>query len=121
MTSIIVQLPLPPRVLSPNARPHYMTKARAVKRTRQSTCMIARAATESRPLWKRATIQLAYTFARKGRRDPDNLIAWAKANIDGLRDAGILADDDAVAYLPPQVAVGKPESLTITVERTANA
>lgn len=55
---------------------------------------------------KEASIQLRYLFPTptKGgtqRHDPDNLISFAKASVDGLQDGGILTDDRDVIYLPP--------------------
>jgi len=50
--------------------------------------------------WPGAAVQLFYWFSRDGKRDPDNLLAWAKSAIDGVRMAGLFQDDDQIIYLP---------------------
>ena len=98
-----ITLPLPGKDLSPNARPHFMAKAKQVRELRQATAIEAmvwcRENANTFP-WPEATIQLTFYFARNGRRDPDNLLASAKAAFDGLRDAGVLMDDDKITHLP---------------------
>ena len=96
-------LPLPPPELSPNARPHYMAKAKATAEYREiakEEAMIWCADHKNTFPWDRATIELTFFFQREGRRDPDNLLASCKAAFDGLRDAGVLTDDDKITHLP---------------------
>lgn len=96
-------LPLPPPELSPNARPHYMTKSLATaeyRNTAKEEAMIWCADNKNTFPWDSATIQLNFYFQRAGRRDPDNLLAWCKSAFDGLRDAGVLTDDDEITHLP---------------------
>ena len=50
--------------------------------------------------WAAATIQLTYYHKDARRRDPDNLLAQMKSGYDGLRDAGVLTDDDEITHLP---------------------
>lgn len=125
---MIVQIPLPPKPLHPNARAGWQAKHRNRSKYRQQAADLAwRAVAEQcqgdRPKLERATIRLTYFFGapRKGGRrqkqDPDNLIAWAKTAIDSLQDAGILADDRELIYLPPrQDADEVRPRLEITVE-----
>ena len=98
-------LPLPAQSLSPNARVHWAAKAKATKAARSDACFMATLWLKDHPdntcPWETATVALSFWFARRGRRDPDNMIAWVKAYIDGLRDARVLADDDKLIYLPP--------------------
>jgi len=94
--SIVVVLPLPPRVLSPNcavATPGgRFKKAAAAKRYRR----LAREATEAERLtpWIKASVTPRFFFPTKRRRDEDNAIASLKAAYDGIVDAGLLPDDD---------------------------
>jgi Holliday junction resolvase RusA-like endonuclease len=112
-----VVLPLPDKKLSPNARPHYMALHKAKKKAR----FISKAETLDalhryyrefglpfkKPLLETAEIKRVFFFKVNRRRDPDNLDASTKAYIDGLRDAGLLADDDKITYLPTEVNIDK--------------
>ena len=55
---------------------------------------------------------------RRGRYDPGNLYPTAKACLDGLVDAGMVADDDWTHVLGPDMRHGGigPASLVIRVE-----
>lgn len=112
--AVTVNLPLPARILSPNARPHYMAKAKAVKSHRRQACAVALAANPNRPMWKSATLHLAFTFPTKHKRDDDNLVAMCKPYRDGLKDAGIVEDDSGITLLPVSIGYGEPK-LTMTV------
>lgn len=105
-----VLLPIPPKVLHPNARSPWQGKLRERKSHRQLSGDSAAAQVleryGTRPRFERAVIRLHYVlpWPKNGQRqphDPDNLIAWAKTAIDALQDAGILADDRQVIYMPP--------------------
>lgn len=90
-----VALGVPPHACSPNARTHWAAKARAVKAYRHEAYIEALKVLKGRrPLVRRALVRLTFFFVIQRKRDPDNLQASAKAAIDGLRDAGLLADDD---------------------------
>jgi crossover junction endodeoxyribonuclease RusA len=98
---IRLQLSLPPRVLWPNARTHWFGKARATKAYRFAAGVNAKAATP--PGWTMptaASVQCDFYFRDRRRRDRDNLLAALKAAFDGLADAGVVADDSALTYLP---------------------
>jgi hypothetical protein len=108
----VIHLPLPPKVLHPNASATWVARLAQRKRYRKAAGELAwvqmqeqRAA--GRPQLDRAVIGLEYRLPRPARgglqtHDPDNLIAWAKTAIDAMQDAGILADDRHVFYSPPQ-------------------
>jgi hypothetical protein len=97
-----IELPLPPKALHPNARPHWRTKAKASKRAREDAAMAARAAGLDR-LPARATVQA--TFYLRRRQDSDNLNSWLKASLDG-----VFPDDSGVTLLAPSVIlVGKDD------------
>ena len=88
---IVIDLPLPPKVLHPNARPHWRAKAAATKRARWAAKLVAASVRPAVPL-VRAGYELDFRLPRK--RDDDNLISWCKAYFDGLVDGGVLADDN---------------------------
>lgn len=87
---IIIDLPLPPDCLHPNARPNRWAKAKATKATRELACLTARTLRPKQPM-ERACYRLVFRLPRI--RDYDGLGAWVKAQIDGLVDGGILVND----------------------------
>ena len=100
-------LPLPPKELSPNhtvgSLGMRMAKAEVIKLYRSVVCeeaQIWRAENEHTFPWREATIQLTFFKPTKRRSDPDNMLASCKCYFDGLRDAGILLDDDRITHLP---------------------
>ncbi len=109
---IRVILPLPPRMLRPNARPScWQARARAVKQYRRDAYYAARKANgHARPLLEQATVHAFYYHRdKRGILDPDNALATLKAAIDGLVDAGLLAGDREVTYLPVVQLVDRKE------------
>ena len=102
--ALTITLPLPRKALHPNARCHYMAKARARREDRHDAALMATSVlNESRitpPMWKHAIIEVEYRFFRNSPRDPDNLVAWYKSFLDGFVDAGVLLGDSTVTLLP---------------------
>ena len=99
---IQIRMSLPPRELSPNARPHWAAKARAVRRYREMSGVCAMAEMRQQGFTKpfaHAFVLPIFTFPRDARRDLDNLAASLKAGYDGLVDGGVVTDD---RYLMPQ-------------------
>ena len=86
-----LHLPLPPKELSPNARIHWAKKAAATYEYRSQCGWIARVA----GLKFRGPVRIEYLFrfCDRRRRDLDNLIKSMKPALDGLRDAGVIAED----------------------------
>jgi crossover junction endodeoxyribonuclease RusA len=82
-----VVFPWPPKALSPNARVHWATKAKAAKQYRQACLVLARNA--KKPINTDGLIFMDVKFLPPDRRprDVDNLIASLKAGMDGLADA----------------------------------
>lgn len=94
---IVIVLPLPPRVLSPNCPVASfrgrMMRASAAKRQKET----ARAATEEAAngmRWERASYSAKFFHKTVRRRDDVNHLAMLKAAIDGVIQAGLLPDDD---------------------------
>lgn len=88
-----VELPWPPKELSPNARQHWASLARA-KRSYRATCAALARQQGASPL-PVERLDLALTFHAPSRRayDLDNALARMKAGLDGLAD--VLAVDDS--------------------------
>lgn len=103
---ITVTVPIPPTVLSPNARAHWAVKARAVKKARGEARLLALAALGRNhpPRWKAAQAVVTWYAATRRRQDRDNLSARLKATYDGIADAGIVEDDSGLLPLPPVLA-----------------
>lgn len=85
---MIVELPWPPRELSPNARIHYLAKSRVTKAYREQAYWIAKSAARDR-FAPEGSIVLSFAFQPpdKRRRDLDTMLSSVKAGIDGIADA----------------------------------
>ena len=86
----VVILSWPNPVLSPNARPNRMAKARSTKKAREEAFYSARAAGVYRagPQETATGISLRFLLCRPNVQiDKDNAIASCKAFLDGIADA----------------------------------
>jgi len=94
-------LPLPAKSLSPNARDcHWVIDiAKRIHRDRARWATYD-AIAGATPRWLAATIQATFYHAQHRVRDQMNLIGSLKAYEDGIVDAGLLADDEGVTWLP---------------------
>lgn len=101
--TITIELPLPDRKLSPNARTHYMAKARATKKSRYEAGMVASSERLPSCPWNSAKVQFIFTFRDKRARDRDNLLSQCKATIDGIADSGIVVNDSQMTFLPVEI------------------
>lgn len=116
MPALLICISQPGQAAHPNARAHWAAKAKAVAKIREEAALGAmRLMGRNCPNWPKAWLRLSYGFPRAGRRDPDNLIAWAKGVVDGLVDAGLMADDNAITWAPVQVVVKAPRCLLVAV------
>ncbi|WP_330114093.1 endodeoxyribonuclease RusA [Pseudomonas sp. JS3066] len=88
---IQLDLPWPPKELSPNARVHWKQRHRHVKAYRYACGMLAKASGATVP---EGRLYLWITFCPPNRRshDDDNLMARFKAGRDGVAD-GLGIDD----------------------------
>jgi hypothetical protein len=102
-TTYRLDLPWPRPPLNHNQRLHHRIKARIVAEIRRDVGWIAKAA--KIPPCDRITVQLHYAPGRRGTQDPMNWTATTKPAIDGLRDAGVIPDDDSrhVHELEPEI------------------
>jgi len=102
-----VTLGWPSRALSPNARTHWATLARARKDARKEGYIAARSAGVLAGV-SSVCIQVTFIPPDARRRDLDNLIASLKPHLDGISDA-IGIDDSRWIWEAPVMA--KPEKL----------
>jgi len=102
----VIVLPLPSRELSPNARPHWAAKARAVRRYRETAYLSALASRPARPM-RAAKVTARFFFRSRRRRDRDNLLASLKPAFDGLADARVVADDAGMVHMPVEQYVDR--------------
>lgn len=86
---IAITLPWPAKDLQPNARPHYMAKAKAVKKARQAAGWACREA----GLWAGdpdvpAALRVTAVFFPPSKRamDDDNMLSACKAYFDGISE-----------------------------------
>jgi crossover junction endodeoxyribonuclease RusA len=101
-------LPLPPRELHPNARPHWAKKARAVRDYRRLAWAYARDAVHPNPpRWKEAETRVVFYFATHRTRDGDGAAAALKAAWDGIADAGVVENDAGLVHYPPTLRVDR--------------
>jgi len=104
----VIVLPLPPRELSPNARPHWAAKARAVKRYRQTAWLCALAVRPSQPI-QTARVTSRFFFRNRRRRDRDNLLASLKPAFDGIADARVVTSDSGMIHMPVEQYVDRAD------------
>lgn len=103
---MIVELPWPSRVLSPNGRAHWRELAKAKKQYRLIAFVMARKCGVLGGMVKgdqRLRLTLTFHPAVKRDRDIDNLLASMKAGLDGLADA-LMVDD---CQFDPEVVIGE--------------
>lgn len=119
---IKIRMPIPPRTLSPNGRPHHMAKAKDKKIQREAACaqcLIALDGTPA-PQWKLAHVYVYfYAKDRRGVQDGDNILASLKSAFDGIADAGIVSNDRNFVYWPIDRNIDKANprvEITITGE-----
>jgi crossover junction endodeoxyribonuclease RusA len=82
----IVNLPWPPKELSPNATLHWSKKAKFKKKYRETCWALT---LEAKLKVKPGVIPMEITFYPPDRRhrDADNMVASIKAGLDGVADA----------------------------------
>jgi crossover junction endodeoxyribonuclease RusA len=115
MNGYTITLPIPNRVLSPNARSHWRVVAKAKAALRLHAKCVA--TVSDPPQWKRARVVVEWFTKTKRRPDEDNARSSLKAAFDGLQDAGILHNDRGLEHGPMVFAVDKANPrvvLTVT-------
>lgn len=124
---IRLTLPVPPKPLWPNARPHWSAKATAVRNARQVAWAYARnevwrldPVNHRPPMWPEAETRVVFYFATAHERDRDNAAASLKAYWDGIADAGVVDNDAGLIHFPPEMRIDR-ERPRVEIEVTALA
>lgn len=120
----MIELPLPPKTLSPNVRCHWGAKAQATASHRFDCGVLAKAQLPREWKPRAVTIDMEYRCSRGSHgavvKDRQNAISATKALCDGLVDAGLIPNDTkrwldwgAVTLITRKCAKG--DGITITV------
>lgn len=122
MNRIVIELPIPHRILHKNGRTLRRGWLAAVtKAARERAYIEARAALGRRtaPKWKRANLSAQWYLTTARKRDDDGLTSWLVPYRDGLEDAGIVENDTGITVMPHTVAVDKSSPrVVLTIEAT---
>jgi hypothetical protein len=112
---LTLTIPAPCEWITSNQRIHRMEQARRTRLWREAGRL---AAAGQGALDTPVHIVAHVTKPRGGRYDPGNWYGTAKAAVDGVVEAGVLADDDHKHVLGPDMRDGGkgPEALTLTIE-----
>jgi hypothetical protein len=103
---VTVVLPLPDRATHQNASSPgaFREKADAIRERRALACRTAQQC-GWKPRWARAVCEARFYFAVRRKRDTPQLVAWLKASVDGLQDAGLVVDDNGISIPEPVVEI----------------
>lgn len=119
--AIMLTLPLPPKECHQNFRGAHVTRERmaAVRDARYWAWAAATKLSETYgllPQWDRCAVSLAFRFPDARRRDIWNFAGACKAYLDGLADAGVMADDSGIVFGQVSAVIdrGNP-GVTITI------
>jgi crossover junction endodeoxyribonuclease RusA len=92
---IRIELPWPPRELHPNGRPHFMAKAKAIKKYRaDAATMTLKAGVRRNDPDIPQSLKVTVIFCPPSKRgDVDNMLAAIKSGLDGIAD--VIGVDDS--------------------------
>lgn len=93
---LTITLPIPHKCLSPNARPHWATKAKQTKIHRQRAKIATLEVLAGNKPPAVTGYRLAFFFPTNRNRDDDNAMASCKAYRDGIAEA-LRVDDSTLA------------------------
>ncbi|MFY1885181.1 endonuclease [Achromobacter xylosoxidans] len=117
---ITVELPWPPKELSPNYRGHWVPISKAKSRYRTAARLLARSAlSKAEGFSQFRAVRLAYEFFPPQARayDRDNLAARMKAATDGIADA-IGMNDRGFHFSPAEIREKtKGGKVRVTIEQ----
>lgn len=97
------------RWLTANKRENRYAKARTIRQWRDITAWLAFQGLRDVKV-NHAHVVCELRFSTFRRRDPSNWAPTAKAVVDGLVDAGIFPDDDAVHVVGPDMRLGPSQT-----------
>ena len=106
LRTFTIELPPGMQLLSLNGRLHWRERHARNEMIKGATIVMARQA--KIPPLDRVTITAEFQPPDRRRRDPDNVAVAAKAAIDGVVAAGILAGDDSRFVASVTCVIGEP-------------
>lgn len=101
-------LPFQKPPLTLNMRLHHMARWRLEQELQTTARVLARA--HKVPMCDRISVELHWRPKTRRARDGDNLFATVKPLIDGLRKAGVIADDDSTRVVHRNPVIHSPET-----------
>lgn len=102
-----VEMPAGIQLLTLNQRLHWATRARITHDLRLAAFAMARNARI--PTLEKARVTVEYQPPKvRRKRDAGNWAPSGKACIDGIRDAGVFADDDSEHLVSEEYWIGEP-------------
>ena len=107
MTTWHLTLPFTRPPLSLNDRSHWAVKARTTREIRNATAVLARAKGVAH--CARIAVELHYQQKVARPIDGENAYPTIKAAVDGLRDAGVVDDDDTTRVEHHGLVLHAPE------------
>ena len=104
-----ITLPIPDKILSPNARCHWARKSKITRLHRHRAKLTTLAALAGGNLPEFSTYSLTFHFPTRARRDDDNAAASCKAYRDGIADA-LRIDDHGLTMSKSPSMLHDPEN-----------
>ena len=101
-------IPAPAPWINANARDHWTKKGRLTRSWRSASAAWARYQ-KLRPVTQPVVIVATVTKTNSRRFDVENLAPTVKAAIDGLRDSGVLPEDDTRWVTEVRLRAGDPD------------
>lgn len=101
-------LPFQKPPLTLNMRLHHMARYRLEQRLQGVALVLARS--QKIPACERISVELHWRPSTRRARDGDNLFATIKPLVDGLRKAGVIADDDSTRVIHRSPVIHSPET-----------
>lgn len=99
-----IEVPTGLKLMTSNERLHHYQRSDRTRELRNAACLATRKARV--PHLQRAYVTCYLRPVDRRRRDPGNWYPSAKAVLDGVVDAGVLADDDATRVIGPDMRLG---------------
>lgn len=113
-----IDLPWPSRELHPNARVHFMARAKAAKRCRVLAAWEAKAAGVRKMAATGLAVTAVFFPPDNRRRDTDGMLSSIKSYLDGIADV-IGVDDSRWNLAIRREAPKKPGSVRVEISEVA--
>jgi crossover junction endodeoxyribonuclease RusA len=108
-----VNLPWPPKELSPNFRGHWAAVYKRKKEYKEDCWILCKQAKLTKPDGDRIVVNMKFFPPTKHARDQDNMVAAMKAGLDGV--AAAMGVDDSLFDIKIEVAQEFSNKVEITI------